>query len=130
MVFPERPSDQEAKRRMAVNGYSTVKESEASAIDNKDDDNRFFSTPGILFITNLSHKGKRSTKKFTSPYSGTCARHFDVVVLTCGHLDSGLYCTTMRDHTRLCLTKHNVTVLPHPPYSPDLSPCDFFCFHD
>jgi ABC-type nickel/cobalt efflux system permease component RcnA len=24
------------------------------------------------------------------------------------------------------LTKHNVTVLPHPPYSPDLSPCDFF----
>jgi hypothetical protein len=22
--------------------------------------------------------------------------------------------------------KHNVTVLPHPPYFPDLSPCDFF----
>jgi histone-lysine N-methyltransferase SETMAR len=22
--------------------------------------------------------------------------------------------------------KHNVTVLPHPPHSPDLSPCDFF----
>jgi hypothetical protein len=22
--------------------------------------------------------------------------------------------------------KHNVTVLPHSPYSPDLSPCDFF----
>jgi hypothetical protein len=22
--------------------------------------------------------------------------------------------------------KHNVTVLPHPPYSPDLCPCDFF----
>jgi transposase len=21
--------------------------------------------------------------------------------------------------------KHNITVLPHPPYSPDLSPCDF-----
>ena len=42
MVFPVRPSDQEAKRRMAVNGYSTVKESEAATIDNKDDDNRFF----------------------------------------------------------------------------------------
>jgi histone-lysine N-methyltransferase SETMAR len=26
------------------------------------------------------------------------------------------------------LTKHNVTMLPHPPYSPDLSPCDFFLF--
>jgi hypothetical protein len=26
------------------------------------------------------------------------------------------------------LTKHNFTVLPHPPYSPDLSPCDVFLF--
>jgi hypothetical protein len=26
------------------------------------------------------------------------------------------------------LTKHNVIVLPHPPYSSDLSPCDFFLF--
>jgi hypothetical protein len=24
--------------------------------------------------------------------------------------------------------KHKVTVLPHAPYSPDLSPCDFFLF--
>jgi len=42
MVFPVRPSDQEAKRRMAANGYSTAKETEAAAIDNKDDDNGFF----------------------------------------------------------------------------------------
>jgi len=38
----------------------------------------------------------------------------------------------MRDHTAQSdsrfLTKHNVTVLPHPPYCPDLSPCDFFLF--
>jgi transposase len=37
-----------------------------------------------------------------------------------------------RPHTALSvsrfLTKHNVTVLTHPPYSPDLSPCDFFLF--
>ena len=26
------------------------------------------------------------------------------------------------------LKKETVTVLPHPPYSPDLSPCDFFLF--
>lgn len=26
------------------------------------------------------------------------------------------------------LTRKQVTVLPHPPYSPDLSPCDFFLF--
>ena len=28
--------------------------------------------------------------------------------------------------TREFLAKHSITVLPHPPYSPDLAPCDFF----
>jgi len=26
------------------------------------------------------------------------------------------------------LTKHKITMLKHPPYSPDLAPCDFFLF--
>jgi len=26
------------------------------------------------------------------------------------------------------LAKYNMTVIPHPPYSPDLAPCDFFLF--
>ena len=26
------------------------------------------------------------------------------------------------------LAKNNMTVIPHPPYSPDLAPCDFFVF--
>jgi len=26
------------------------------------------------------------------------------------------------------LTKHKITVLEHPPYSPDLTPCEFFYF--
>jgi transposase len=26
------------------------------------------------------------------------------------------------------LAQHNITILPHPPYSPDLAPCDFFLF--
>jgi len=26
------------------------------------------------------------------------------------------------------LAKHNMTVIPHPPYSSDLAPCDFFLF--
>jgi len=26
------------------------------------------------------------------------------------------------------LTKHKITMLEHPPYSPDLAPCDFFLF--
>ena len=28
--------------------------------------------------------------------------------------------------TREFMAKHSITVLPHPPYSPDLVPCDFF----
>jgi [histone H3]-lysine36 N-dimethyltransferase SETMAR len=35
-------------------------------------------------------------------------------------------------HRRRCaswwLIKHNIQVLPHPPYSPDLAPADFFLF--
>ena len=30
--------------------------------------------------------------------------------------------------TREFLAKHSITVFPHPPYSPDLAPCDFFLF--
>jgi hypothetical protein len=26
------------------------------------------------------------------------------------------------------LAKHKMAVIPHPPYSPDLAPCDFFLF--
>jgi hypothetical protein len=80
---------------MAVNGFASINESEAAAIENKGYDNRFYFTPGVLFITNLFRKGIQSIKNFTSPYFGVCARHFDVVVLTCGHLDSGLFCMTM-----------------------------------
>jgi hypothetical protein len=29
---------------------------------------------------------------------------------------------------RELLTKHSIPVVPHPPYSPDLAPCDFFLF--
>ena len=36
------------------------------------------------------------------------------------------------DHSSLrtpeFLAKHSITVLSHPPYSPDLAPCDFFLF--
>jgi hypothetical protein len=35
-------------------------------------------------------------------------------------------CETTHSYVTRFLTKYNVTVLPHPPYSPDLSPCEFF----
>jgi histone-lysine N-methyltransferase SETMAR len=30
--------------------------------------------------------------------------------------------------TRTFLTDNNMTVVPHPPYSPNLAPCEFFLF--
>jgi histone-lysine N-methyltransferase SETMAR len=30
--------------------------------------------------------------------------------------------------TQQFLAKHKMTVIHHPPYSPDLTPCDFFLF--
>jgi hypothetical protein len=43
---------------MAVNWFASIKGSEAAAIENKDYDNRFFLTPGALFVMNLFCKGK------------------------------------------------------------------------
>jgi len=40
------------------------------------------------------------------------------------HQDSALAHNALSVKT--FLTKHKVTLLQHPPYSPDLSPCDFF----
>jgi hypothetical protein len=41
MVFPVQPSDEEAKHQMAVDGFTSIKENEAAAIENKDYDNHF-----------------------------------------------------------------------------------------
>ena len=31
-------------------------------------------------------------------------------------------------HGLECAAKNNMAVIPHPPYSPDLAPCEFFLF--
>ena len=43
----------------------------------------------------------------------------------------GSFTTTMPLPTQPCSSfwqKNNMTVIPHPPYSPNLAPCDFFLF--
>jgi hypothetical protein len=50
MVFLIRPSEEEAD-----NGFASAKETDATAIENKDYDNIFF-YPGVLFLTNLFRK--------------------------------------------------------------------------
>ena len=42
------------------------------------------------------------------------------------HYDNAPGHSALRTHE--FLAKHSITVLPHPPYSPDLVPCDFFLF--
>ena len=37
-------------------------------------------------------------------------------------------CISPQLHPRLCLTKMGIKTDPHPPYSPDLAPCDFWLF--
>ena len=133
MGFPLRPSDQEAKCRMVVNGFSTVKESEAAAIDNKDFDNRFFFDARVIVHHEFVPQGQTVNQEV---YISALRRMRKTLRRCCPDLwPSGqwtLLHNNARPHTALSvsrfLTKHNITVLPHPPYSPDLSPCDFFLF--
>ena len=128
MVFPVRPSDQEAKSRMAVNGYSTIKESEAAAIDNKGDDNRFFQRQDIVHHEFVP-QGQTVNQEV---YISVLRRMREALRCRCpdpwGSGQWTLLHDNARPHTALSvsrfLTKHNVTVLPHPLYSPHLSPCD------
>jgi hypothetical protein len=50
-----------------------------------------------------------------------------------GGTRTGCFTMTMRRRTLLCLcgdflAAKNMAVVPHPPYSPDLAPSDFFLF--
>jgi transposase len=45
------------------------------------------------------------------------------VYVTCGDFHDG-----SEKGTKQFLAKHKMAVIPHPPYSPDLAPRDFFLF--
>jgi histone-lysine N-methyltransferase SETMAR len=42
------------------------------------------------------------------------------------HYDNAPAHTSLK--TTECLTNNNMVIVPHPPYSPDLAPCDFVLF--
>jgi histone-lysine N-methyltransferase SETMAR len=44
------------------------------------------------------------------------------------HLHHGNATCHMALSVREFLAKHSISVVPHPPYSPDLAPCNFFLF--
>ena len=69
---------------------------------------------------------RNSTKQSCNASATLCA---DIAlrsgVLANGHDNAPAYRAVA---TSEFLAKHNIPSLPHPPYSPDLAPCDFFLF--
>jgi hypothetical protein len=53
-------------------------------------------------------------------------RLFGVKYVTCDDSHDGSDKGSVRTHQ--FLAKNKIAVIPHPPYSPDLAPCDFFLF--
>ena len=118
---------------MAVNGFSTVKESEAAAIDNKDFDNRFFFDARVIVHHEFVPQGQTVNQEVyisVLRHVREALRHHHPDLWPFGQWT--LLHNNARPHTALSvsrfLTKHNITVLPHPPYSRDLCLCDFFLF--
>jgi len=64
--------------------------------------------------------------------SGVNCYHFDVLDRTYVNLVTGSCARTPPSHNatiiKQFLAQRNVTVLDHPPYSPDLAPADYFLF--
>jgi len=90
-------------------------------------------TGGGLCIENLSQQAKLWIPGTTAEFCGDCVKKCEDVVPNLGENRPGWF--TMTTH-RLTLpssptsfwAKNKVAVIPHPPYSPDLAPCDFFLF--
>ena len=85
----------------------------------------FFFIGRVSFIMSLFHVVRQSinisTEKFWSVWGWQCEGRG----LRRGQTTPG--CCTMTMHRKF-LTKHETTVVPQPPYSPDLAPADFFLF--
>jgi len=115
---------------MAVNVYSTVKESEAAVIDNKDDNTHFFFDARVIVHHDFVPQEQTVNREvyisvLRSMREAIQRRRPDL--WASGRWN--LLQENARPQTALSvirfLTKHNVTVLPHSPYSPDFCPCDF-----
>jgi len=70
----------------------------------------------------------------TKVYCNVYVTALDNVAPSCGQQESGSHCMPMCSHIRTSLSVreflsvHKITELPHVPYSPDLSPCDYSLF--
>jgi len=111
---------------MVANGYSTAKESEAAAIDNKDDDNGFFFNARGIVQHEFFLQGQMVNQEV---YISILRRMREALRRHRPELWASGQWTLLHDnarpHTALSdsrfLTKHNVTVLSHPRYISNVS---------
>ena len=90
-------------------------------------------TASELFATSLSLRDKLSLDIFIWVFWNAYGRGFAVSGPSTQHQAGGFFFTTMPPvHGAVAvqefLARKQVCVLNHPPYSPDLSPCDYFLF--
>jgi len=93
-------------------------------------DHHFLLISRGLCIKNLSQQAKLwipgSTATFCSDCTKTCEDTAPKKQTWLLHHDNALSHTSVL--TQQFLAKNKMAVIPHPPYSPDMAPCDFFLF--
>jgi transposase len=86
-----------------------------------------------LFTKKSSWQAKQSILYATVTFYGDCENVRRLQPELWGQKNWLLHHNNAPSHTsfftREFLTKNNMTLIPHPPYSPDLAPCDFSLFH-
>ena len=93
----------------------------------------FFLTFDELCVRSLFHLVRLSMGSFTARFWDNWGKMWGTNCLKCGRMETGCCTMTMCLHTPHLLwgnswQKNNMTTVPHPVYSPDLAPCDFYVF--
>ena len=85
-----------------------------------------------LCTGNVFILGKLSIRNFTWRFWGNWERMWEENAWNCGDRVIGVHHDNTAAHTALSVTRYLAslgwTIIPHPPYSSDLAPCDFFLF--
>ena len=126
---PLRSRDQTAKCGMAHEKFSLSEESTHEQIQGENHDYCFFST-GIVH-KEFVPPGQTVNHTFYKDVLERLRKRVQRVRRDIAD-DWVLQHDNAPAHTALSirefLAKKNISVLPHPPYSPDLAPCDFYLF--
>ena len=115
-----------------INRSDRYAKSKNEQIENQIQANLFFSTVKVSFMTNLAPQGQTVNQQYYREVLERLRKRVHRVrpetadTWMLHHSISPSYC-----HLRerfFFFTKKGIPVVPQPPYSPDLSPCDFIPF--